>query len=104
MKIIDLHIHLTNSNTQQCLNECECDFISSDETSLRLRAKGIVISCIMRSPRLQHFSKIKNKQANTCIAVEILTIEMYMQALETFSLLKHQSNSINPLITLLDLF
>ena len=37
------------------------------------------------------------------IAVEILTIEIHMQALEIFWLLKHQSKSITSLVTLLDL-
>ena len=60
MKIIDLHIHLANSNTQSCLHDCECDFTSSDKISLRLRAKGIMISCITRYPRLRLLSKIKN--------------------------------------------
>ena len=56
---------------------------------------------ITSSHRLQRFGKIT--QANICIAVEILTVEMYTQTFETFSLLKHQSNSINSRITLLDL-
>ena len=73
MKIIDLHIHLTNSNTQPCLHDCECDFISLDEISSRLRAKRTVISCIMRSNNL---TKLRTKQANTGIAVEILTIQI----------------------------
>ena len=74
MKIIDLHIHLTNSNTQLCLHDYECDFIFSDEISLQLCAKGIVISCIMRSPGCNILAKLRTRQANTCIAVEILTI------------------------------
>ena len=103
MKIIDLHIHLANSNTQPCLHDCDCDFISSDGISLRLRAKGIAISCIMRSPGYDFLAKLRITQANIGIAVEILTTEMYTQTLEIFSLLKHQSNSINSLISLLDL-
>ena len=41
MKIIDLHIRFSNSDTELCLQDCECDFISSDEISLRLRAKEL---------------------------------------------------------------
>ena len=34
-------MHVANSNTQSYLDDCECDFTSSDEISLRLRAKGL---------------------------------------------------------------
>ena len=104
MKLIDLHIHLADSNMQLCLDDCDCDFISSGEISLRLACKRNCDQLHYEVPQAATFlAKLRTKQVNICIAVEILIIEMYMQALKTFSMLTHQSNSINPLASLLDL-